>query len=283
MLGRNIYIKNDPKFNNSFNVLIFFKSVIDVINCTNLILLSRCTSFSKLQPIYENNDYLVNILHFISTTGYTIIFEISFLISFSRFVAVCVPLRYNRLISNMQLNIYVFISIVIGLIIGSISATYSSEYVYDKKTEKMLPVYVDSTSSYFITIYTLGLYLPLTVISFIMNSITIHCLRHKYTLDSKEKRMEVNLQIFSVISLIVFILFESVYMLRAFAFFLNSPKLMILGQEILPFLVDAATYGLLYVSIATTPQLRRMFISRRKNMASITVQPKDNIFYHNRE
>uniref|UniRef100_A0A0K0E2V1 G_PROTEIN_RECEP_F1_2 domain-containing protein n=1 Tax=Strongyloides stercoralis TaxID=6248 RepID=A0A0K0E2V1_STRER len=263
-LGNRILLKNDPKFKNSFFILIFTKGCVDITVLISVILLSRLTTISQFYSFYLNNYYLLHVMHFLTTTCYTIMFEIMFINSFTRAVAICKPTKYEIWVSNKRLYLYITISTVIGLIIGSISATYQSEYVFDSEKDKLLPLYIDPNSSYFISFYTLGLYLPLLIISLILNLIAVRQLKKKNINSLANKKSDVNLQFFSIVNFIVFLIFGIIYIMRAIAFFVDIEMIAIVGQQLIPYILDAATIGLFYLSCATSPQLKDLFLFRQQ-------------------
>ncbi|CEF70194.1 Hypothetical protein SRAE_2000482800 [Strongyloides ratti] len=202
-------------------------------------------------------------------------FELMFITSYTRAIAICKPTKYELWVSNKKIYLYIVISICIGLIIGSVSATYESKYVFDLGNDRLLPLYINSDSSYFIAGYTLGLYLPLLITSLILNSIAVGQLKMKKIDSSINNKADVNLQYFSVISFIIFFIFGTIYISRAIAFFVDIELIAIIGQQIIPYVVDAATFGLFYLSCITSSQLKKLCFLRKQSLKKTLITVKN--------
>uniref|UniRef100_A0A0K0F0R4 G_PROTEIN_RECEP_F1_2 domain-containing protein n=1 Tax=Strongyloides venezuelensis TaxID=75913 RepID=A0A0K0F0R4_STRVS len=269
-------IRKEKTFSNSFYILIFYKGLTDIILHTLLFLLVKMPRMLVFRDFFQMNSYLCSIFYLISTPCYTITFEIMLIMSINRYIAVGQPIMYERLFQNYLIYIYIFITLVIGGLIGVISSKFDCSYVYSDFLERLYVSYTTDDITSFVLAYTFGFYIPLVVISFILNVITIKKLKVKNFISCMSVSPDMRLLVYTFFSFVMAIFFLSVYILRVISIFTHDNFYNIIGSTSLPYIIDVETYGSFYFSLFTNPQLLNMFCFRKmvevtqRNFAKLT-------------
>uniref|UniRef100_A0A0N4ZYW1 7TM_GPCR_Srx domain-containing protein n=1 Tax=Parastrongyloides trichosuri TaxID=131310 RepID=A0A0N4ZYW1_PARTI len=258
-LGYKIYIKKTPDVRNEYYPIIFYKGVID--NITNIVQLftGRILKFHILEDVYLAINFPVYILYFTTCTTYCIMYQITFLIAFNRYIAMLKPTRYKEIFELRKLHLYIGITLIPGLISGIVGVCFNLKYTWFPTLGRVMGIYTESGIEYFHASYGVFLNIPLIAVTTWMN---LKCFfKNKKVLSTKNLRSSADSKLFlyNIISFITMWGFEFYYICRYFPYILGRFKnLESLAIQIVPWFLDVMTYGLWIFSIALSSVLRSL-------------------------
>uniref|UniRef100_A0A0N4ZM48 Serpentine receptor class gamma n=1 Tax=Parastrongyloides trichosuri TaxID=131310 RepID=A0A0N4ZM48_PARTI len=287
-LGYRIY-KKESAYSHIFYKLIFCKCIVDLMLQTSSISFAKSTRWPFMQGFLIQHDYVCRIFYFTSSFCYTVTIGIMTIMSFNRFVAVRHPLKYKKVFTERKNCLAFVITLIVGLFIGTYSSTLSCTYIYNVLIGHIYISYTTDTMAYFLSAYTFGLYLPLMIISLILNILTVIKLKYMLSKKNSSSKADINLFTYTIMNFLVLSLLFSVYVLKAMSVFADYKQLAITGNMFMPFVVDLETFGLFFLSLGTkyvnnilviyfisfSPQLLKIFYSKEHNKINVvTSQPK---------
>uniref|UniRef100_A0A0N5C107 G_PROTEIN_RECEP_F1_2 domain-containing protein n=1 Tax=Strongyloides papillosus TaxID=174720 RepID=A0A0N5C107_STREA len=236
-------IKKEKAFSNPFYILVFYKGVTDITLQTTIFLLAKITVISSFHDFFQKNSHLCSVFYLLTTPCYSITFEVMLIMSLNRYIAVREPLMYSKLFKNYLVYIYIFTTIVIGGLIGVISSHFDCTYMFSSDIERLYITYTTEDIISFVLAYIFGLYIPLIIISLILNIITIRKLKVKNLISSMGSSPDMRLLIYTLFSFGMAIVFLSSYILRVVSIFTGNKIYNIIGTISLSYIVDIETYG----------------------------------------
>ncbi|CEF68943.1 GPCR, rhodopsin-like, 7TM domain and 7TM GPCR, serpentine receptor class v (Srv) family-containing protein [Strongyloides ratti] len=108
----------------------FHKGVIDVITVFVMFATSRIQKYNVFDDFFLRNNFIAYILYFTSGGCFCIMFEIAFLVSVNRYIALCYPMKYKDYFSFRNITLYITVMTLIGFSIGIVCITYTIKYVW---------------------------------------------------------------------------------------------------------------------------------------------------------
>uniref|UniRef100_A0A0N4ZP46 G_PROTEIN_RECEP_F1_2 domain-containing protein n=1 Tax=Parastrongyloides trichosuri TaxID=131310 RepID=A0A0N4ZP46_PARTI len=246
LLTYEICIKKNHEYNNGFYPLILLKSYADIITITNSFLTLRLPRHSIFSNFYLNNQYLASVQYFETGLTNTIMYIISFLISFNRFIAIKYPLRYSFWFSSKIVKIYILLSILFGFVIGYLIITFKPYYKWNDYIGVYYISFKDKYIGIFTVFYTLFFFLPIAITATIMNLISAYELSKYRKSISIETKKELYLFFYTVINFIAFLIFFLYFSFRSCHIIFNIPILQKIALISAPWIIDIETFGLFY-------------------------------------
>uniref|UniRef100_A0A0N4ZM47 G_PROTEIN_RECEP_F1_2 domain-containing protein n=1 Tax=Parastrongyloides trichosuri TaxID=131310 RepID=A0A0N4ZM47_PARTI len=251
-------IKKEITLENTFYILIFWKCIIDILLQVTILFFTGTIKFSYMKPFFEENNWVCAIFYLLSTFCYTATFEITTVMSINRFVAIKYPLKYEKIFTSKNLFLLFLITLATSSFIGIYSYTFECKYFID--TKQSYVSYTTDSGAYFVSSYTLGFYLPLIVISSVINGLTIKKFRVMTKNSVVDTKADNNLLIYSITSFLGLFLFFIFYFLKAISVYVARDNLTYLTSIAIPFAIDIETFGLFYISLITKYVFFYLFI-----------------------
>uniref|UniRef100_A0AAF5DRA5 G-protein coupled receptors family 1 profile domain-containing protein n=1 Tax=Strongyloides stercoralis TaxID=6248 RepID=A0AAF5DRA5_STRER len=252
-LGYKIYYLNIPTLRNEYYPIIFYKGVIDNFTIFVQFFTSRIQAFNVFDSFFLQNVFLANVLFFVTSGAYFIMFQIAFLTSFNRYIAISKPALYSRYFNFKRLHLYFIIISIFGIIVGIVSIIYPYTYEYFKATNTIAPIFTNTKSAIVHSIVAVFLDLPIIIITIILNLVCIYKNRLFFKNHKHLKNIEFKILIYGCLLMIVMVAFEAYYLFKNLPyvfkkyFFLESIALMSLT-----WIVDAMTFGLFIFSFISS-------------------------------
>uniref|UniRef100_A0A0N5BXP4 G_PROTEIN_RECEP_F1_2 domain-containing protein n=1 Tax=Strongyloides papillosus TaxID=174720 RepID=A0A0N5BXP4_STREA len=281
-LGYNIYCKKSSTVRIEYNLIIFYKGVIDNITIFVMFITSRIQKYNVFDDFYLQNHFIAYILYFTTGAGFCIMFQIAFLTSVNRYIAHCHPMKYKKYFSLKNNTIYIIIMTSVGTSIGIICTTYSVKYAWIKEIGRVSGIYTNPDNAYFNAGTAIFLYFPLLILTSTLNFLTFSKYRKVLAQFKVDNYMDYKLFIYNIISMIVMITFEIYYMFRYLPYILKShQELETIAIQSLSWIVDIITYGLFIISLTLSQVLRSLLPHYYKKRSRTVV--KKCIVTHIRE
>lgn len=250
-LGYRIYIKKSPDVRNEYYPIIFYKGFID--NLTNIVQFSfaRILKYHILEDFFLTYNLPVYILYFTTGATYCIMFQITFLIAFNRFVAITKPTYYKQYFEFKRLHFYIFLTLIPGGIVAVVSVCYELDYVWFPSLNRVMPVYMARKIEYFQAGVGIVFNFPLVVITTIMNLKCFFKNKNLLSVKSLRNSTDSKLFLYNIISFITMIGFEFYYIFRYLPYIIGRfQSLETLAITLIPWFLDIMTYGLFFFSLA---------------------------------
>uniref|UniRef100_A0A0N4ZLP5 7TM_GPCR_Srx domain-containing protein n=1 Tax=Parastrongyloides trichosuri TaxID=131310 RepID=A0A0N4ZLP5_PARTI len=256
-LGWKLYYKKTPDLINGFFPILFFKGCVD--NTTNIVqlLTGRILKFRILEDFFLNNDYPAYILYFTTATTYCLMYQITFLIAFNRYVAMTKPTKYKELFQFKRLHTYIVLTLIPGLISGLVAICFKLDYVWYPSLNRVLPVYTQSGIEYYHATFSIVFNLPLLCITTWMNVKSFLKDKKVFTKLYLINSIDSQLFLYNIISFVTMIGFEFYYFSRYVPYILKELMFLeAIAVEMIPWFLDIMTYGLWILSMIILKPLR---------------------------
>uniref|UniRef100_A0A0N4ZP44 7TM_GPCR_Srx domain-containing protein n=1 Tax=Parastrongyloides trichosuri TaxID=131310 RepID=A0A0N4ZP44_PARTI len=233
-------------------------------------LCSRFAKWNFFGNFYAKHDSLACFYFIVVATSYTVMFQISFITSFNRFIAVSFPFSLDKWFSPTKIKIYIFLSFATSFTHGIITAFLQPFYAYLKEIQGYYVTFKSRNAPPYFFFYTLILVVPFAIGSTVFNSITAYKLTKHYKELNESITKDIPLIFYTFLNFICFMLFTTYNLTRSinYGIFRNSTVEGVLTNA-LPWLVDLEIFGLFYAAIILSSPLKNLIL--RKN--EITVIP----------
>uniref|UniRef100_A0A0K0EB12 Serpentine receptor class gamma n=1 Tax=Strongyloides stercoralis TaxID=6248 RepID=A0A0K0EB12_STRER len=274
-LGYKIYYLKTPSLHNEYYPIIFYKGIIDNFTLFIQFATARIQKYNIFDSFFLRNTYLANVLFFVTSGAYFIMFQIAFLTSVNRYVAISRPTLYKRYFNFKRLHIYITIISLLGIFVGLISLIYPYTYEYFKATNTIAPIFTNKRSAFVHSFVAIFLNLPLIIITTILNSISIYKNRYFFKKQKDKKKIEFKILMYSCLLLFVMVAFETYYLFKNLPYiFEDFYFLEVIALKSLSWIVDSMTFGLFIFSLISSPNLRPELgicnLGRKKIHSNIT-------------
>uniref|UniRef100_A0AC35TWA6 7TM_GPCR_Srx domain-containing protein n=1 Tax=Rhabditophanes sp. KR3021 TaxID=114890 RepID=A0AC35TWA6_9BILA len=241
---------NDPEYNNEFCPLVFVKGLVDIGAQLCQLITLRLANTRWLPHIFTFSDFQAHIPSFVNDSCYAVMFELCFLISLNRYLAVTYPVKYKFYFSKKAHKIMLPICLVVGFSIGLfLVLRFGCKIIWSDVRGLMVAVFVDEKVGIFQAVYTIGYYLPLCVGSAIFSGLTVFKVSKLRKTSSAVRKKDRLLITYSFICVVAFTAFDLCFILRSVGYLMKRSDLTQIAQNIVQHIVDVATFGLFYISI----------------------------------
>uniref|UniRef100_A0A0K0E655 Serpentine receptor class gamma n=1 Tax=Strongyloides stercoralis TaxID=6248 RepID=A0A0K0E655_STRER len=261
LLTKEILIKKNPTFNNQFYPFLLYKVCTDLVIVASTLFCSRAAKMNLFGSFFQNNNILAYYYYIQVGTCYTILYTISVITSFNRFLAMSYPFLLDYWFSPKKIKIYMIFPFIVGLLFGIITVTMHPFYVYLKPIAGYYIVFKDSRTPYVVLIYTIVYIVPIAITSILMNVVTIYKLTKFLKKNNEKSSQDTQLVIYSVLDFFCFILFL-IYNLTRVINFLTAKSDVIEGiaASAINWILDIHTFGLFYAALILSKPLRNLFL-----------------------
>uniref|UniRef100_A0A0N5CA52 G_PROTEIN_RECEP_F1_2 domain-containing protein n=1 Tax=Strongyloides papillosus TaxID=174720 RepID=A0A0N5CA52_STREA len=249
-LGYKIYFVKVPVLYNEFFPIIFYKGVIDNITFFVQFTTSRIQKYHVLTSFFLSNSFLSYILYFVTSATYFIMFQIAFLTSFNRYIAISKPLKYKEYFHTKKLLIYFLIMSILGIVVGTAAIIFPCSYVYYPEINRVSATCQDQKTAYVHTIVALFLNLPLLIITAILNFCCIYKSRFISRKNKSKISKDYKIVIYNTLLFFVMVAFEVYFLFKNLPYILqNYYFLETLALQSLSWIIDAMTFGIFLFSL----------------------------------
>uniref|UniRef100_A0A0K0FDH6 G_PROTEIN_RECEP_F1_2 domain-containing protein n=1 Tax=Strongyloides venezuelensis TaxID=75913 RepID=A0A0K0FDH6_STRVS len=269
LLTNEFLIKKNPIFDNKFYPFILYKVYCDLLTELSTLFCDNAARYNIFGDFYKNNDPLAIYYFLVAGLTYTITFEISFILSLNRFIAVVYPLSMNYWFSKSKIKVWVIVTIVIGLFCG-ISFVYFNPYYNDLKFGSgFILAFRSKSTPYYSIYYTFLVIFPLAVASTVLNIITIKKITSEYRKSHNttynNKLNDLPFIVYSFLSFVCFLLFGLQNMIRAVNYLtINDEMLNNFCDIAIRWTQDAQIFGLFYAILFLCKPLKNLILFRKK-------------------
>ncbi|CEF71622.1 GPCR, rhodopsin-like, 7TM domain and 7TM GPCR, serpentine receptor class v (Srv) family-containing protein [Strongyloides ratti] len=250
ILTREILINKNPVYNNQFYPFLLYKAYADLLIVLSTLVCSRAAKMNIFGTFFENNNILAASYYLTVAICYTIIYTISLITSFNRFLALSYPFLINYWFSETKMKMYIIVPLIIGIIYGIVTICLKPSYIYLKTISGYIITFENYNAPYIVMFYTFVYIIPIAISSILMNIITIYKLT-KFLKKNKEKSsQDIQLVVYSILDFFCFILFVIYNLTRIINFlYIKSEKIEGLAASSINWILDLHSFGLFYAGL----------------------------------